>query len=393
MSSRPPLLTRPFLLLVCGHFLQALGFSSMLLLPLYLEHLGASRAEIGAIMAIASLGGLLVKPIVGWLLDTWGRRRTVLAGTAALVAAMLGLFFVRSLGPLIYLDRILFGVGAGTLFTGYFTWATDLIPPGRRTEGIALFGISGLLPLALNGFVNDVGLTAPDLRLLFAALGGVIALSALALLPVPETQHADDPAAPQGPRAVLRALGVRRLWPVWLATALFAGLVGVFMAFATVTAKARALPDPPAVWLSYSLGAVGVRLIGARLPDRLGPRNLVAPALAFYLLAFVTLAGATSQRALLLAGLLGGLGHGYCFPVVVSLVVARSHARWRGSAVAGFTAVWQLSELALPPLLGLVADAWSDAALYGVAVAGGAAGLAAWAALEHAWGGCKKGSG
>ena len=40
----PPLLTRNFGFLVTAHFIQAMGWSSMLLFPLYLAHVGASRS-------------------------------------------------------------------------------------------------------------------------------------------------------------------------------------------------------------------------------------------------------------------------------------------------------------------------------------------------------------
>ena len=54
----PPLVTRDFVLIVVAHFLQALGYSSMLLLPLYLHHVGASRTEIGLAMGCAAVAGL-----------------------------------------------------------------------------------------------------------------------------------------------------------------------------------------------------------------------------------------------------------------------------------------------------------------------------------------------
>ena len=69
-----------------------------------------------------------------------------------------------------------------------------------------------------------------------------------------------------------------------------------------------------------------------------------------------------SREAFLLAGLLGGLAHGYCFPVLVGQVVDRSPARYRGSAMAAFTALWQATELVLPPPAGRFADAHGDAA-------------------------------
>jgi len=388
VSAPPPLITREFLLLVAGHFLQALGFASLLLLPVYLDHLGATRAEIGALMALSAVGGLATRPVVGWALDTWGRKPTLLAGTAVLVIAMVGLVAVRDLGPAIYVDRLLFGVGGGTLFTGYFTWASDVIPPARRTEGIALFGASGLAPMALNAFAGELELPPAQLPYLFAGLGGVIALSALALAALPEPGRARPEAAPPAARVrdLLRALASRPLWPVWGATVLFACLVGVFLTFATVTAAGRGIANPASVWGTYAAGAIGLRLLGARVLDRLGPPNLVAPALALYLGALVVLAGAADSGALLTAGLLAGLGHGACFPVVVSLVVTRAPERWRGSAMSAFTATWQATELVLPPLFGLLADAHDDAVMYAGAVAATLGGLAAWAALERAVG-------
>ncbi len=56
------LFTRAFILLFIAHFIQAFGFSSLFLLPLYLDHLGASSSEIGAIMAGAAVGSLAVRP-------------------------------------------------------------------------------------------------------------------------------------------------------------------------------------------------------------------------------------------------------------------------------------------------------------------------------------------
>ena len=169
---------------------------------------------------------------------------------------------------------------------------------------------------------------------------------------------------------------------MWLATGVFAALVGIFFSFATVSAEARGVSAPALLWLAYAGGAIGVRLIGSRLPDRLGPRNMVAPALGLYVLAMVTCAGAETQRSFVGAGLLAGLAHGYCFPVLLSQVVTRTAARWRGTALAGFTALWQLAEFVFPPRVGWVADTYGDPAMYHLAAAGSVLGLAAWALCE-----------
>ena len=142
-----PLFTRNFVALLVAHFLQATGYASLLLLPLYLQHLGASRTEIGLVMATAGVSGLLCRPLVAWGLDGFGRKPTLLIGTALLVVGMALIGGVDRIGWVVYVARAVIGIGIGALFTGYFTFAADVVPVSRRTEGLAIFGISGLVPL------------------------------------------------------------------------------------------------------------------------------------------------------------------------------------------------------------------------------------------------------
>lgn len=354
----------------------------MLILPLYLGHLDASRTEIGTIMGIASVGGLLLRPAAGWALDTLGRRPTLLAGTIVLAAGMLLTGLVDRIGPLIYVSRVLVGIGAGTLFTAYFTYVADLLPVARRTEGIALFGISGLAPMAINGVLGRIDLPVAELRWVFPAVGVLVLLSLVPVLPLPESRRPPEPTTVP-PTRVARALSARPLWSVWLATVTFSGLVAVFMAFITVTAQRRGMATPADVWFTYAGGAVAVRLFGARLPARLGPHNMVAPALALYVGACLLAAAAETGSAFMIAGLLAGLGHGYCFPVLTGQVVDRVPERNRGSGLAAFTAQWELSAVALTPLFGLVADRFDDRTMFGTIALAAVGGLCLWVFVEH----------
>jgi len=370
------------LLLVAGHFMQALAFGSLMLLPLYIDALGADRTQIGLIMGTASAGGLALRPIVGWALDTLGRKPTLITGTVFVAAAMGGLGLVHDTGPLIYADRLLFGIADGALFTGYFAYAADLVPVSRRTEGIALFGISGLAPLALNPLIGELGVRAIDLRWAFPVVGLVVLASLLPLAALPEPRRPRS-TEPFRFRAVMRAIHQPPLRPVWLATIIFSGMVATFAAFVTVAAEHRGVERPAAVWLTYAGGAAFIRLFGARLPDRLGSSNFVAPALGAYGAAFLVAAGAESGAGFLIAGLLAGIGHGYCFPVLTSQVVSRVSDRLRGSALATFTALWELAALGLSPLCGALADGFGDSAMFAAISLAGAGGLLAWVALEH----------
>jgi predicted MFS family arabinose efflux permease len=188
-------------------------------------------------------------------------------------------------------------------------------------------------------------------------------------------------------REALVALRQRPLWPVWFATVSFSGMVAVFMTFATVAAERRGVTQAPSMWLSYAAGAVCVRLFGARVPDRVGPSNLVAPALGAYVVAMLLASSAVTFTDFLLAALCAGVGHGYCFPVLAGQVVSRSPESFRGSALALFTGLWVAAELLGSPSFGAVADRHGDAAMFIAAGACGIACLLVWLLLEHRHGG------
>ncbi len=367
-----------FYLLMGGHFLQALGYSSLLLFPLYLEVLGADRAQIGQIMATAALGSLLTRPLAGWALDHIGRKPTLLLGTALLSLSMISTLFIQKIGPFVYGLRLLMGGGIGTLMTAYFTSASDYIPPLRRTEGLAIFGISGLLPLAMNPLVGRLGLSPIDLRAVFPIIGLIIASSALFLIPIQDQRR----PPPREAAVIYRVLLKPKLWPVWWGTIIFAGMVSVYMAFATVSAAQSSEGDPADLWLLYAGTAIGIRLLGARLPDRLGPSNLIVPSIGAYVLAFI-LAASGERSAFLLSGVLAGLAHGYGFPILSGQVISRIPAERRGAGMAGFTALWDLSALGLGPLAGSLAEAFGDALMFSGLALAALLGLGLWLSLEQ----------
>jgi MFS family permease len=380
------LFTKAFIVLTGAHFFASLGYASMLLLPLYLVHLGGSRAEIGAIMAAASLGGLVSRPAVGWCLDAFGRRPTLVVGTLLASLGLVSIGFITTTGPMVYLVRIVFGMGGGALFTGYFAFASDIVPVSRRTEGIAIFGVAGLGALVVNPTSTLLGVEAGDIRLFLPVVGALVFASLVLLLQVEERAPTSS-RANLTVAAVISSLKAHPLRSVWFADIVFSGCVGIFMTFATVSAEKAGVQFPTALWFTYAGGAAVVRLAGGRIPDRVGPARIVAPALATYVLAFWVVAESTTSPGFLAAGLLGGIGHGYCFPVLTSLVVTRVSDEHRGIGLAMFTAIWGVSSLVFNPLFGALADATSDRIMFLTAAVIAIIAVGQWVILERKFGG------
>ena len=381
-AAREPLVSRSFMLLVMGQLFQSLGYSTLPLLPLYLTWMGATRLEIGVTMAVGSIGGLVFRPVVGWALDRVGRRPTLLVGTVMLGVATILLGWVSEPGWLLYADRVLFGLGVGCLFTGYFTWAADLVPASRRTEGLALFGIAGLLPLCVNPISTEMGLTGAEIRWLFPWVGVLILCSLFFVLQLKEPARGVPAGSSGRASGRWRDLFSFRLLPVWISTVTFSGMVAVFFSYATLTAETRGVERATWMWFLYAGGAIGVRLFGSRLPDRIGPSNLMAPALASYVVALLLCAQSTTWESFMLCGLLAGLGHGYCFPILTSQAVSRADVSARGRSLSVFTGLWDVALLVLTPAFGAFADAWDDASMFGLVATCAICTMGIWVILE-----------
>ena len=194
----------------------------------------------------------------------------------------------------------------------------------------------------------------------------VMLCSLLFLSGVPEPE-APKRSTTGGLRGVLRALTTQALRPVWVATIAFAGLVSVFFVFATVTAQSMGVDLPARIWFGYALAAASVRLFGAKLPDRIGTHKVLAPAIGLYIAASLTIAAAQGEAAFHIAAILGGVAHGYTFPVLVSQVVSRVPEDSRGSGLAFYTGLWDLCGVTVAPFAGLYADAYGDSALFATA--------------------------
>ena len=143
---------------------------------------------------------------------------------------------------------------------------------------------------------------------------------------------------------------------MWLAAfTFFVGVVVVFTFVKTFTVT-TGLGSMGGFFGAYATTAVLLRIFLGWLPDRVGARYMVGASMSCYACGFVMLSLADTSVHVLAAGLLFGAGHGYTFPVLLSLVVTRSPARERGAATAFFMALDWLGLLLAGPVVGYVIE-------------------------------------
>ncbi|HEX9762752.1 MAG TPA: MFS transporter, partial [Acidimicrobiia bacterium] len=136
--------------------IQELSFSLLIHVPGFFSSLGASEGLIGLLYAGCALAALTLRPLLGRILDLTHRRTVILVTSAANIVVILALATTGEWGPYLWGLFILQRVFQISLFTTVLTYGADSIPIERRTQGLAIFGLSGLMPIAIGGYLGDV---------------------------------------------------------------------------------------------------------------------------------------------------------------------------------------------------------------------------------------------
>jgi len=363
------LFSGPFILCSSSNLLQAVAFNLFLHFPGFLKDLGAGEVEIGLLFSLTAVASIAVRPALGRIMDSRGRRGVIMVGNVLNTAVMALYLSVSSIGPWVVTVRILNGLSEAMLFTALFTYAADCVPEGRRTQGLMLFGVSGMLPIALGGLLGDFILARDGYDLLFIAALVCAAGALLLSLPLPETRAAGFDCETDAPAGFQRVISQRNLVPLWGITAAFSIALAAMFTFLKTFVMQTGVGSVGGFFSAYAGIALVLRIFLGWLPDRVGAKRLLFPALATLAVGFLVLAVAASPRDVLIAGALCGAGHGYTFPLLFGMVVTRARSADRGTAMAIYTALFDLGILVGSPLLGALIE-WFGYTMMFIAAAG-----------------------
>ena len=146
------------------------------ILPAYLESIGEGGTAAGLMIAIFAGAQFIMSPVAGRWADQYGRRKMIIAGLAGLTLSAFVFYFSGSIW-ILYLSRIIGGVGAALLIPALFAYVADITSEEQRARGNSL--ISAALSLGIvvgpgiGGFLADFGIKAP---LLVSALVSLVAV-------------------------------------------------------------------------------------------------------------------------------------------------------------------------------------------------------------------------
>lgn len=325
--------------------------------------LGADSLGVGVSIGAFSVTALVLRPWTGRLSDDIGRRPMMLIGAAVLTMALL-LHVVATSLAIFIVARLLMGTAEAFVFVAAFAAAADLAPDDRRGEALSYFSLSLYMGIGIGPPIGEAILGAADFNAVWIVAAGVAVLSGLLALRIPDTRGGavgERSGRLFHPRAVMPGL------------VLMAGAWGMagFFAFASLYALDLGLDGAGPFLTVYAAVVIGLRLAGARVPDRFGARRVSGAALLVGAAGLVVIGLWASPTGLLVGTVIYGAGVAFMFPALGLLVVSSVPSSERGAALGTFTLFLDLAFGLGPVSMGAVVASlgYGEAFVAGAAVA------------------------
>ncbi|MBA2381709.1 MAG: MFS transporter [Chloroflexi bacterium] len=325
--------------------------------PLFGEQsLGLAKAPVGFAIAVFSIAALAMRPVVGWVTDRFGRRRALLIGAALTVVGLLA-HVVAVNFPLFILARCILGAGEAFWLVAALAAASDLAPDGRRGESLSFLSLTLYIGLAVGPWLGEAILAGGgSFATVWLVTAGVAATSLVVAWFVPETTPPRAVVAGDVPRTRPRLLHPAGIFPGFV---ILLGLSGMayYLTFLASYVRTIGLDGASLPLAEYGLIVVVLRIVGARLPDRIGAVALSGSALAASAIGLGIIALVPNLTGLLVGTALFAFGVAFIMPALLSLTVSRVPPEERGTVVGTATIFLDLSFGIAPVALGAVADA------------------------------------
>ncbi|HEV3363285.1 MAG TPA: MFS transporter [Acidimicrobiia bacterium] len=212
--------------------------------------------------------------------------------------------------------RLLTGVGEACFLVAAMAAVSDLAPASRRGEALSLLSVGIYGGVALGPILGEHVLAASGFSAVWPVASAAAAITALAA--------AGRETLPARPTAGGEVTILHRaaLVPGLVLAASAWSLAG-FNALLALHARQVGLTRAGHVFTLFAAVVLGVRITGARIPDRVGPRPTARAALAATAAGMALMGAWRTPTGLLVGTAFFAVGQSLAFPSLAALAVGR----------------------------------------------------------------------
>lgn len=350
--------TRNFIQITISMLFLFIGFYLLLpTLPKYIQKLGGSESEIGFVIGIFTISAVVVRPIIGVLLDRYGRRPFVIGGILFFAVTTYMYDWMTTIVLLVAL-RIVYGVSWAISTTSVGASVADIIPAKRRGEGMGWYGLAMTVGMAVGPIVGLWVIEQHSFHMLFV-LSTILALAALALAfftKIPSPLH--DTA---GKITILEKSALPWALVIFFLTFTYGGITSFLPLFTDSIGVNAGI-----FFLVYAITLTVTRPLAGKLADHKGEAFVVLPSIGIAMLGLVVLAVSHGALGVIVTAIIYGIGFGSAHPTLQAATIRLAPPARRGIATATFYTAFDLGIGIGSILLGWVSQAANYRVMYAV---------------------------
>lgn len=337
-SKKEPLWTKSFIMLMVGNLFVFMSFQMLIpTLPPYIKSIGASGLEIGLVTALFSIGAVLSRPFIGFMLEYKARKPLVLIGTLALLGVTM-LYPLSSVVIIFLAFRFVHGIAWGWSTTVNGTAAVDIVPNSRLGEGMGYFGLSVTIGMivapSLGIYLYQI--TSFTNLIYISGILGVIALILLMCVYYRTPESVKDTQKEDLKFTYLGSLVEKTSWYPAFITIVTTFGYGSIVTFIVIFGEERGIDQIFLFYLCNAIMASLSRPIAGKWFDDKGPIGLILFCSSLTFMGMWVLSFAHSNLFIIIAGILFGIGFGSMIPTLQSWTLSKTHPNRRGVATGMF---------------------------------------------------------
>ena len=309
-------------------------------IPIYLiQDLQGNTAQAGILVAIFYVAAILIRPIAGKWIETYGIKKIFLISLIIYLVAAFMYFFTTTLISLAVL-RFVHGIGFGMITTSTGTIVASIIPNGRKGEGMGYYGLMMNISMALGPFVGLLAITQWGSSVMFivsavsVVIGTITGL--LISLPKGEIKAATEKTVKKKGLKMKDLIEMSAL-PISLVSFFFALVYASIVSFVSVYAEELQLTEIASYFfIVYVIALLISRPFTGKWFDQYGANVIMIPSIISFALGMFLLSQAEGAFLFLLSAAFIGLGWGTIFPSAQTIAIQVAPPERKSVATATF---------------------------------------------------------
>ncbi len=313
-TKKERLWTKNFVAVASVNFLIYIVFYLLMavIVAYAVDRFHASAGIGGLVSGIFTIGILIGRLGVGRIVEKIGSRKVLISGTLFFIITSAAYLVSVNLSLLIII-RLLHGIAYGIASTATGTIVAQIIPDGRKGEGIGYYSMSQIVATALGPFLGMLLSQRVDFNIIFIICSMValigFGVSFIISQPPQKIRTQSQSRAEKGFR-ISDFLEFSAI-PISIIVLIVGFNYSAVLSFLSLYSKELHLEKAAGFFfVVYSVTVIVSRPFSGRLLDMKGTNFVVYPCLAFFAISMLLFSQAYNGITLLLAGILMGLGYG-----------------------------------------------------------------------------------